>query len=143
MQRPSITIHFNEHVPWYRPGDVLTGYYRLENVAADEAQSLEFSVLWHTEGKGDQDIGVHQFKRFSVAEGDYIDPRHPNRFSTQLPHSPLSYNGAIIKIHWCARVRLFLADGQELAQDRPFVLGNVGGTHELKPYVELQSTAGY
>ena len=33
------------------------------------------------------------------------------------------YSGAMVKIRWCARVRLFLRRGKELFFEQPFVLG--------------------
>ena len=43
-------------------------------------------------------------------------------FGTILPNSPLSYSGSMVKIRWCARVRLFLRRGKELFFEQPFVL---------------------
>ena len=37
----------------------------------------------------------------------------PRRFTTTLPPSPLSYDGQIVKVCWCVRLRLFLPQGQE------------------------------
>ena len=39
--------------------------------------------------------------------------------------SPLSYEGIIIKIQWCIRVRIFLHNGNEHVHDQPFLLGNI------------------
>jgi len=83
------------------------------------------SVLWHTEGKGDEDMSVHCFERIEPSDEELVDFRQPRRFSSMLPASPLSYEGAIIKIRWCVRVRVFLARGRELARDVPFRLGRV------------------
>ena len=48
-----------------------------------------------------------------------------HRFTTILPNSPLSYSGRIVKVRWCARVRLFLKKGKELFFEQPFILGSV------------------
>ena len=40
------------------------------------------------------------------------------------------HDGAIVKIRWCVRARVFLARARELSQDAPFQLGAV-------PHVEL------
>jgi hypothetical protein len=42
-----------------------------------------------------------------------------------LPYSPLTYDGVLVKIRWCVRVRAFLAGGKELVRDRNFFLGDV------------------
>ncbi len=59
------------------------------------------------------------------APGDDVGPRQPVRFNTQLPPSPLSYDGAIVKIRWCVRVRVFLRGGKQLLSEKPFQLGTV------------------
>ena len=58
---------------------------------------------------------------------DWIDLRRPGRFSTTLPASPLSYDGVIVKIRWCVRVRVFPRQGKEVVGELPFVLGEIGG----------------
>ena len=54
-----------------------------------------------------------------------IDPRRPERFSTTLPSSPLSYDGQIIKVRWCVRVRVFPLRGKEIVGEKRFQLGDV------------------
>jgi hypothetical protein len=56
-----------------------------------------------------------------------LDLRVPRRFSTVLPASPLSYDGEIVKICWCVRLRIFLPQGQESLAEVPFRLGSVPG----------------
>lgn len=124
-RQPRITIHLDAHHRVYRPGDVLSGHYVVESVERDEIEGLELSVLWFTEGKGDEDLGVHLFKRFSNSEGDAIAPGVSGSFSTQLPPSPLSYDGVLLKIRWCVRIRLFLRGGRQVVEDEPFELGEL------------------
>lgn len=109
----------------YFPGETLAGSYRFDSVGGDDIQAVEVSVLWLTEGKGNADLGVHAFWRFDASKGDWIDPRRPGRFSTVLPGSPLTYPGSIVKVHWCVRIRLFLADNREIVEELPFRLGNL------------------
>jgi hypothetical protein len=47
------------------------------------------------------------------------------RFATVMPESPLSYDGVIVKVCWCVRVRVFLTQGQETVAEVPFSFGNV------------------
>jgi hypothetical protein len=84
--------------------------------------AVEISVIWFTQGKGNEDMGVHFFRRIAgqpladaVAEGRL-------QFETDLPDGPVSYRGKILKIDWAARVRLFLNNGEESHIDRPFTL---------------------
>lgn len=125
MSDPAIAIRLEGNGRAYQPGESLSGEYRLEGIAPEELTALELSVVWYTEGKGDSDLAVHYFRRLSVVDGDPLDPRQPGRFSIVLPNSPLSYQGAIVKLCWCVRVRAFLAQGKELLHEQPFRLGSI------------------
>jgi len=130
---PSLTVTLDGHRGAYRPGEILSGQYQLDGAQSDQVEALEVSVLWYTQGKGDEDLAVHFFKRFSKDHRDQIDARHPGRFSTLLPNSPLSYEGMILKIRWCVRVRLFLIGGRELVDERPFQLGHIPAAKSVPP----------
>ncbi|HVX63597.1 MAG TPA: hypothetical protein VHC19_23445, partial [Pirellulales bacterium] len=65
------------------------------------------------------------FERFDNELRPDTDLRRPQRFSIKLPRSPLSYQGIIVKIQWCVRVRVFLPRGKELLAEAPFQLGAV------------------
>jgi len=109
----------------YAPGEKLVGGYRVEQVERDDMRAVEISVLWHTDGKGDEDLAVHDFRRQSLNKGDWINPGQPGVFETILPKTPLSYSGIILKIVWCVRVRVFLKGGREFVEELPFVLGDI------------------
>lgn len=106
-------------------GDELVAEYQLDAVGPDEIQAVEASVLWYTEGKGEEDMGVHFFERRLPHDSENGDLRPLRRFRTLLPNSPLSYTGAIFSIRWCVRVRLFLRRGKECMHEQPFTLGGV------------------
>ncbi len=125
MNGPLVSIRFDGNGRAYRPGETLSGEYRIESVATEEIKAVEVSVLWCTEGKGDEDLAVHDFWRTSADGGDGLDLRRPGRFSAVLPKSPLSYRGVLVKIHWCVRVRLFLTRGREVMGELAFRLGEV------------------
>ena len=133
MSLPTVRIRFDGNGRVYRPGETLSGEYRLESIRREEIKAVEVSVLWHTEGKGDEDLAVHEFRRLVVEEGDWIDPRYPGRFSTVLPNSPLSYQGLIVKLRWCVRVRVFLAREKEVVGELPFQLGDVPAVSVEEP----------
>ncbi|MGD9646069.1 MAG: hypothetical protein AB7U73_10170 [Pirellulales bacterium] len=125
MSEPSVFVGFEGNQRQYRPGDILSGHYRVAGVEPDQLEALELSVLWHTEGKGDQDLAVHLFQRFLADDDGRLDGRQAGWFSTELPVSPLSYEGRIVKIRWCVRVRLFARGGREIVREEPFQLGHV------------------
>jgi len=125
MPPPMITLDLEGSRSTYAPGETLAASYRLHHVAADEVRAVEASVMWYTEGKGEEDIGMHDFWRRSVEAGDWIDPRRATPLTTTLPPSPLSYDGQIMKIRWCLRVRAFLTEGRELTAQGDFRLGSL------------------
>jgi hypothetical protein len=122
---PSIIIRLEENGKIHRPGDTLSGEYAFEDFSAEQIKALEVSVLWYTEGKGEVDMTVHKFWRTDVENGDFIDMYRPTGFEAFLPKSPLSYNGQIVKIRWCVRVRAFLQRGKEIVGQKDFRLGDI------------------
>ena len=133
MNEPLVNIRFDGNGRAYAPGEILSGEYRLESFTFGHVRSIEISVLWYTEGKGDEDMAVHEFQRLSADNGDWIDPSRPGRFSVVLPNSPLSYDGAILKIRWCVRVRVFHRKGKQVVGQRVFTLGTVQPVESVTP----------
>jgi hypothetical protein len=125
MDGPLITLRLDAPNRIFSPGETLSGEYTIEAFQPDQIRAIELSVLWFTEGKGDEDLGVHFFQRRSSEEDAAFDPRQTVRFNTRLPNSPLSYDGRIVKVRWCVRVRVFLPRGTELVEDVLFQLGCV------------------
>ena len=123
---PLISIQLYGHLPAYQPGDILKCDYQIDAIQRGDLQAIEASVLWYTEGKGDEDMGVHFFERRVAADVEDGDLRRLRSFRTPLPNSPLSYNGHILQIHWCVRIRAFMRQGKETSLDHPFRLGDIG-----------------
>jgi hypothetical protein len=122
---PTIVIRLDGDDLTYWPNETLSGEYWIDSMEAGQVKAIEVSVLWHTEGKGDEDMAVHEFWRRDADDGRPIDPRQPEPLRTTLPNSPLSYEGQIIKLRWCVRVRVFPDRGKELVGEKRFQLGNV------------------
>jgi hypothetical protein len=122
---PAVIIRLEGNGRGYRPGESLSGEYAFEELPADRVKALEVSVLWYTEGKGDEDMAVHEFWRKDIDRGDVIDTLHPAKIETVLPNSPLSYEGKIVKVRWCVRVRAFLHYGKEVFGQKGFRLGDI------------------
>jgi hypothetical protein len=125
MTTTSIRIQLDSAGSHYQPGERLTGRFMVEGTQMRTVRSAELSVLWYTAGKGDEDMAVHHFERLVDDIARPIDLRVPHRFATVLPASPLSYDGHIVKVCWCVRVRLFLPQAQESVAEIAFRLGNV------------------
>jgi hypothetical protein len=123
MSRPEIEVRLEQEA--YRPGDLLAGAFALEAGPDDELVNLELSVLWHTSGKGDEDMGVVHFEDWSAEQGRPFDRGRPHGIEVRLPRTPLSYDGFLIKVHWCVRVRARWARGQPTMREVPFQLGAV------------------
>jgi hypothetical protein len=131
-EEPEVTIRMDGNGRPHFPGETLSGEYAFENILPGDLKAVEVSVLWHTEGKGEEDLAVHAFWRFH-AEGEALpDPRRPARFETTLPKSPLSYDGLLVKIRWCVRVRAFLNRGKEALAECRFRLGDVPAAQAIQ-----------
>lgn len=111
--------------PTYMPNDVLEFEYTVSNIDRSTIAAVEVSVIWLTEGKGSEDMGVHFFQRVSGNSVAAIEWSKPQRLNVPLPESPLSYEGKILTISWCVRVRFYLSDGTELVAQEPFYLGTI------------------
>ena len=124
-REPTVIIRFDGEGRVYRPGDTLSGEYWIESIDTGQVKAVEASVLWHTEGKGDEDMAVVEFWRREPDDDRPIDPRRPERFSAAVPMSPLSYDGQIVKVRWRVRVRAFLHRGKDVLGERVFQLGDL------------------
>jgi hypothetical protein len=118
-----ISIDLDRSPEAYSPGESLSFSVRIERATADLFEKAEASVLWYTEGKGDEDLEVHEFWEVSPEQMISFFCEQPHWFTTHLPQSPLTYEGRLLRINWCARLRLFIATGGESVTQRIFYLG--------------------
>ena len=125
--QPAVMIRLSDVRPFYVPCDVLEFEYSLANIPTVQLNAIEASVVWFTQGKGTEDLGVHFFRRTSGQSLQEIDWTQPQVISVELPQSPLSYSGRLIKVVWCVRVRAYLNDGSEFISEQPFSLGSLSG----------------
>ncbi len=125
IEAPPITLKLDSTAGEYQPGQRLSGHFMAEGAVPWMVRSAEFSVLWYTAGKGDEDFAIHHFERFVDEPGRPLDLRLPHRFVTALPASPLSYDGRIVKVCWCARLRIYPQQGPETLTEAVFRLGDV------------------
>jgi hypothetical protein len=122
---PSIRVAFIEPRTLYWPGETLACRYQIDAANAGELQAVEASIMWQTEGKGEEDLAVHAFQRRVANDATDGDLTRPALIETVLPNSPLSYSGMILKIRWRVRIRVFYGKGREVTEDLPFKLGDV------------------
>ena len=133
MSQLAVGIRLDHDRRAYLPGETLSGEYWASGERPSELAAVELSVLWHSEGTGDEDLVVHYFERLAADDSDeaghtlagWAAEGGSRRFSTQLPSSPLSYAGLIVKIHWCVRLRAFERHGKMHVVEERFLLGSV------------------
>jgi len=119
---PLISLRIHSPNCVFHPGETLNWECQIDAVSPGDILAVEVSVNWYTEGKGDEDLGVHYFERYTPSDAVDGDLRQLHRFQTQLPNTPLSYHGSIVKIRWRVRVRVYWGRGQETFADRAFQL---------------------
>lgn len=122
MTKPTITLELHPHSDLYCSRDTLAGHYCVVGLAQNEARAAELSVLWYTIGQGEEDLAIHSFERHASDESEALNLESPQYFETTLPLSPVSYDGILVKICWCVRLRVFLTSGKELLAEVPFQL---------------------
>lgn len=122
---PTITLKLDSAAGEYQPGQRLSGHFMVEGAVPWPVRSAELSILWYTAGQGEEDFAVHHFERFVDEPGRPLDLRLPRRFAIALPPSPLSYDGRIVKVCWCARLRIYPQQGPETLTEAAFRLGDV------------------
>lgn len=106
----------------YAPGETVTGGYRLGNWRNEGLVAVEFSVLWYTAGQGEEDFFVCHFERRREPTVPALADEAPHVFAADLPASPLSYDGQIVKVCWAARLRGFFRGARQRVVETPFWL---------------------
>ncbi|PQO26607.1 hypothetical protein [Blastopirellula marina] len=125
---PHISISLDRPTRQYAADDELIARFDISNLPAVNIQAIEASVLWHTEGTGEEDMSAHEFVRLVPGDDADGDLTRPQTLKTRLPRSPLSYDGKIVKIHWVVRVRVFVGRGRDLVEELEFELSAVGNS---------------
>ncbi|MFM1997606.1 MAG: hypothetical protein RLZZ111_1993 [Planctomycetota bacterium] len=121
---PRVEVQFDRPNREHEPGDRLAVRYRIEGCAEESIHAVEHSVLWYTEGKGEEDLGVHFFQR--ITDRALLPPQADSgSFATSLPQSPLSYEGVIVKLRWCVRVRIFFTGSRDFVSEHVFDVGRI------------------
>jgi hypothetical protein len=133
MREPLFSIVLDKSQRVHQPGETLRGEYQIDAIDPSDIRAVELSVLWYTEGKGDEDLAVHYFERLTADDDEPPTLHELRRFEVTLPNSPLSYEGVFIKIRWCVRLRVFLRQGKDFVSERDFQLGEVPFAQTVQP----------
>ncbi len=96
--------------------------WRLRDANLSVLDRVELSVLWQTEGKGDEDLHVHHFHSWDESQLKQLDLSEPQSVLCDLPSSPLSYDGTLLRIRWFVRLRVYQTDGRDFHSQVPFRL---------------------
>lgn len=121
---PRVSAFFNRQGRRYGAADEVRLSYTVEGIGDLAVTAVERSAVWYTEGKGEEDLGIVYFER--VTDTAELPPQQAaGRFGFRLPPSPLSYEGVIVKIRWCVRVRLFFAGGRDFVSEHLFEVGEI------------------
>lgn len=118
---PRVAVFFSQTDRVFFPLDPIEVRYEVDGLDDDPPLAVEHSVLWFTEGKGEEDIGVHFFERVREPAAASL----AGELTCRLPPSPLSYEGLIVKIRWCVRIRMFFEGGRDFVSEHIFELGHV------------------
>jgi hypothetical protein len=133
---PGVRVTFDREERVYAPSAPMSIRYSAEGIGTTPIVAVERSVLWYTEGKGEEDIGVHFFDRLAARPAPE-QPLEAGSFNVLLPSSPLSYEGVIVKVRWCVRIRFFFdartAQGERLQMPRDFVSEHVFDLGTIPP----------
>lgn len=121
---PRIGMVFDHPARQYAPTEDIVVRYDVEGVEPAAIRALERTVLWYTEGKGEEDLGVHHFERIDDA-ARVAEALPAGTIAVGLPASPLSYEGVIVKIRWCVRMRLFFVAGRDFVSEHVFEVGDI------------------
>ena len=122
MNGPLVSVCLEDCRAHFQPGELLSGEYTIETFDPGEIKATELSVLWYTEGKGEEDLNVHYFQRWNETQLKQLDLNNAVSLRCQLPYSPLSYEGTLVRIRWCVRLRMFCSAGREIVVQMPFQL---------------------
>lgn len=125
IETPTLTLKLDAAAAECQPGQRLSGHFMVAGTKPWQVGSAELSILWYTAGTGDEDFAIHHFERYVDEPGRPLDLRLPRRFASTLPPSPLSYDGRIVKVCWCTRLRVFPQQGPEVVCEAAFRLGDV------------------
>ncbi len=122
---PSLTIELCRPDRRYAAGQPIAIQWHLQHSDLSLLDRVELSVLWQTEGKGDEDLHVHHFQSWNESQLKQTDMCEPQSLRCTLPSSPLTYDGTLLRIRWFVRLRVYQTDGRDFHSQVPFRLSGL------------------
>ena len=110
-----IKISLDNQEAAFLPGESISGYATWNNIVAN-AEKIEIRLIWHTNGKGDQDCEI-----LNSIESSSPKTNGELQFNFIAPHRPYSFSGQLISLTWAIEVLVF--PGLE-AQQAELVISN-------------------
>lgn len=95
-----MSLHIHLEDTHFEPGSEVRGRLEWQN-AGREHEKLLISLLWHTEGKGTEDIEI-----VDQIEVDHPPARGSHEISFVLPAFPWSFSGTLVSLIWAVEVSL-------------------------------------
>lgn len=92
-------IDITDHQQSFLPGQILSGTVHWDNQRSAKDASLR--LLWYTEGKGTEDIGIVESVEY---EGAQLSDRYAFEFT--LPIGPYTFSGRLISLVWALELQV-------------------------------------
>ena len=108
-------------IPFFEPQQEVAGTVEVAVDAAVECRSLSVRLIWHTEGRGDEDKTAVQ--EIDIYQGR-LEPGFPvhSAFRFQLPREPWSFAGHYISVIWAIEVNVDVPMGRDLTHRERLVM---------------------
>src|SRR4029078_3985711 len=87
LPQPLVSIQIDGRQQQFQPGEVLAAAFQIDAGQPHALSAIQISVLWFTEGTGDEDLAVHYFERLSNESMPELDLSELRRFQTIFPNN--------------------------------------------------------
>ena len=108
-------------VPFFEPLQEVAGTVEIAADSSLECRSLTVRLIWHTEGRGDEDKQTVQ--EIDIYQGRLTlgTPVH-GAFRFQLPREPWSFAGHYVSIIWAIEVNIDVPMGRDYSHRERLVM---------------------
>ena len=94
----SLKIEIKAEQTFFKPGQIISG--NVQWCCSEVPYKASIQLLWYTEGKGDEDIGLAEEMRLENLQAS--DSRW---FEFQAPIGPYSFSGKLISLTWALELQ--------------------------------------